>query len=128
MGTGDLRVSIDLDDIREDLDELRSLAYEVLRRLTFLNTQEHEMSLNLDAITADVAGTADAVTSAVTLIQSIADELRNAAGDQAAIDALATQLEGAKQSLADAVVANTPAAPAAGGDTPADPAPVDPAV
>lgn len=76
-----------------------------------------DMALNLEALTAEVAENNDAVQSAVTLIQALADELRASGGDQAAIDDLANQLDAAGTSLAQAVVDNTDSG------TPEEPAP-----
>lgn len=74
------------------------------------------MALDITKLQADVAAEADAVQSAVTLLNgltaAIAD-LKNQTNDpamQAAIDDLATKVETQKQALSDAIVANTPAA------------------
>lgn len=69
------------------------------------------MALDLNALTASVQANTDAEQSAITLITQLADEIRANAGDQAAVDALATQLQDQAASLAAAVVANTPAEP-----------------
>lgn len=73
------------------------------------------MALDISKLQADVAAEADAVQSAITLLngltQAIAD-LKNQTNDpamQAAIDDLATTVETQKQALSDAIVANTPA-------------------
>lgn len=73
------------------------------------------MALDISKLQADVAAEADAVQSAVTLLNgltaAIAD-LKNQTNDpamQAAIDDLATKVETQKQALSDAIVANTPA-------------------
>lgn len=69
--------------------------------------------LDLTALTAQVAANTSAEASAVTLIQAIAAQLAAASGNQPAVDALAAQLKASADALAAAVVANTPAAPAA---------------
>lgn len=73
------------------------------------------MALDISKLQADVAAEADAVQSAVTLLNgltaAIAD-LKNQTNDpamQAAIDDLAGKVESQKQALSDAIVANTPA-------------------
>lgn len=73
------------------------------------------MALDISKLQADVAAEADAVQSAITLLNgltaAIAD-LKNQTNDpamQAAIDDLATKVETQKQALGDAIVANTPA-------------------
>lgn len=50
--------------------------------------------------------------SAVTLLTLLAEKLRTAAGDPVAVAAIADALDAQSQSLADAIVANTPAEPA----------------
>lgn len=66
----------------------------------------------------DLTRLQDAVTrdntvnqSAITLLANLAQLVRDTAGDPAAVNALADQLDAQQQALADAVVANTPAAP-----------------
>lgn len=70
---------------------------------------------HLDRITAEVAEIKDAAQSAVSLLDSLSALLRENAGDPAAINALADELDASGSALAEAVVRNTPAAP------PADP-------
>ena len=50
--------------------------------------------------------------SAIVLIQGLAEQLRNAGTDPALLGALASTLDAQANALSDAVVANTPAAPA----------------
>jgi hypothetical protein len=69
------------------------------------------MGLDLTALEADVAANSDAVDSASTLLSQLAQEIRDSAGDPAAVAALADQLESATGRLSAAVAANTPAAP-----------------
>ena len=74
--------------------------------------------LDLNVLRAEIAENNDAVSSAVTLISTLVEELRAAAGNQAEIDAIVNQLDAQTATLAAAVAANTPAAPVV------DPAPV----
>ena len=77
---------------------------------------EHDMALDISALTAQVAADTSAVNSAVTLIQSLAAQiaaLKSQTTDPetaAKIDALVAQLKANDDSLATAVAANTPAA------------------
>lgn len=66
----------------------------------------------LTDLQAQVQKTTEVETSAVTLIQGIAQKLADAiaAGDPAALTALQTELATSADALAAAVVANTPAA------------------
>jgi hypothetical protein len=90
---------------------------EVLMRLNALKTTQHrqgkKLMADLSRITNSVAANGTVIGSAVTLIEQIAEALRNAGSDQGAIDALAADLEAQAAALAAAVAANTPAAPSA---------------
>ncbi len=68
------------------------------------------MAVDLSALQAEVEQQTAVVQSAITLINGLAQQLRDAAGDPAAVQALADQLDASTQALADAVAANTPAA------------------
>lgn len=59
-----------------------------------------------------VAAESTVVDSAVTLLGTLADKIAATAGDADAANALAAEVRAKTQSLSDAVVANTPAAPA----------------
>lgn len=89
---------------------------EVLIRLNALKTTQHrqgnKLMADLSRITANVASNGSVIGSAITLINQLAEELRNIDTDQGAIDALAADLEAQAAALAAAVAANTPAAPA----------------
>jgi len=66
-----------------------------------------KVMVDLSKLQADVAAQSTVVASAEALIKGLADRIRATAGDQAAVDALATQVEQDSQGLADAVQANT---------------------
>lgn len=91
------------------LAHIRYLEVRILQHF-FINNQK------LDSIMADLSKLQDAVSqedtvidSAITLIQGLADEIKNLpAGDQDAIDALAADVQAKAQALAEAVAANTP--------------------
>jgi hypothetical protein len=80
-------------------------------KLDRLLRMEKTVMADLARIEASVAAEGDAVTSAITLLGELAQLVRDAGSDPAALAALADQIDGQKQALADAVVANTPAAP-----------------
>ncbi len=91
---------------RNDDDELTKLIKEI-----------HQMALDLTALTQAVNDEKTVEQSAITLLngltKSIAD-LVAASGntvDPAALQAIVDQVNADKQALADAVAANTPAAP-----------------
>ncbi|HET9535491.1 MAG TPA: hypothetical protein VFP43_09130 [Mesorhizobium sp.] len=66
------------------------------------------MKDQLAKIEKEVSENSDAVDSAVTLLTGLAAEIRDAAGDEEAIEALATKLDQNSARLAQAVVDNTP--------------------
>jgi len=66
--------------------------------------------MDLNKLTAAVARDKTVNESAATLLGQLADLIRATAGDAAAVNALADSLDAQQQALADAVVANTPAA------------------
>ena len=77
------------------------------------------MSQEVDALAAQVAANTTVEQSAIVLIQGIAAQLADVAGDKQKALALSAQLNASAAALSAAITANTPAAPA--------PAPVDPA-
>jgi hypothetical protein len=96
--------------IERKLDEAIFLL-KALTRETRKQTKDGKIIMaDLSNITAKVAANGSVIGSAVTLIEQIAEALRNAGSDQGAIDALAADLDAQAASLAAAVAANTPAA------------------
>lgn len=67
---------------------------------------------DIDRLKTAATKNSDAVASATGLLQSLAQLIRDNADDPVELQAIATQIEGSAQALADAVVAGTPAAPA----------------
>jgi ABC-type transporter Mla subunit MlaD len=83
-------------------------AMTLLRQLT---TQGAATMASLDELTAAVAAQTTVVDSAVTLLGQLAQMVRDAGTDPAALAALADQIEAQSAELADAVTANTPETP-----------------
>lgn len=77
----------------------------IFKRLKF-------MAQELDDLKAAVAKEAEVGQSAITLLNGLKAALDAAGTDPAALKALSDQLGSESQALADAVIANTPAAPA----------------
>lgn len=77
--------------------------------LTKLETVETHVSKQMDDLTAQVHANTDVANSAIALINGIADRITAAAGDPAAVAALADELRANNAGLATAVTANTPA-------------------
>ncbi len=68
------------------------------------------MADGLDNVTREVSEIGDVVDSAVALINGLAGEIRDAAGDEDALNELANRLDSKASELAAAVAANTPVA------------------
>jgi hypothetical protein len=85
----------------------------VISALNRIEGKVNTMAGELDALKASVSRNNDVVQSAITLIQGIkaALDAAIAAGDPAALKALSDSLGSQDDALADAVTANTPAAP-----------------
>lgn len=92
------------------------------RALNRLTHNQGEIVMDLTQLTAAVSADTDAVASATTLLGQLAQALRDAAGDPAAVNELAAQLDANTAALSAAVVANTPATTA----PPAEPPPATP--
>lgn len=85
----------------------------------------HKMSVSLDRLTTEVSENTSVIESAIVLIEGLAQALRDAAADPAAVNALADRLDAQSNALASAVAANTPTPPEpppAGEDTTTAPA------
>jgi hypothetical protein len=82
----------------------------ILWRLDFLINLEVLELAALDDLKAQVEANTNIEASAVILIQGIAQQLKDAiaAGDPAALAALADKLKTSATALADAITANTP--------------------
>ena len=69
------------------------------------------MSAAMDRLTSEVAETSTAVDSILTLVEGLAQQIRDNAADPVALNKLADELDAKQQKIADAVAANTPAPP-----------------
>jgi chromosome segregation ATPase len=102
-------------DIRttDDPEAMKKLD-EILRRLGLIEKSikqgDEALMADLSALEREVQENSDAVASATSLMEGLSEQLRQAAGDPAAIQALADELDANTQALAEAVVANTPQA------------------
>lgn len=98
---------------RRDYHPLAPYLDMILSNTTLLVQQGEQQLAALDDLKAQVAATITIEASAITLIQGIAQQLKDAiaANDPAALTDLATQLGTSATALAAAVTANTPATP-----------------
>lgn len=83
----------------------------ILARLTVLHTQEHTIMKELDDLSTQVQANGDVEASAIVLINGIADRIKAAGTDPAKLATLAESLKSHSDSLAAAVLANTPVDP-----------------
>ena len=89
-------------------DRLRA----VEEKLDLILKKEDHLSKEMDDLTAQVHSNTTVIESAINLIKGIAARIAAAGTDPAALTALTEELASEGQKLADAVAANTPAAPA----------------
>lgn len=80
--------------------------------------KEAHMSKELDRLTASVAAETSRTESLVTLVQGLAQMIRDSATDPAALSKLADALDAETANIQAAIDANTPGAPAAPPATP----------
>lgn len=85
----------------------------VVELVTQLLKGQTAMSAELDRLTTEVAETKTVTQSAIVLLGQLSDLIRQNANDPTALNALADQLDSNQADLANAVAANTPAAPPA---------------
>jgi len=114
--------------LRELLNTLHANQLVIIAKLDQLLTQETKMAVDLTALTAEVANNTTVDGSIVTLLDNIVTQLQaieagsGDAATQTALNALVATLQNNDAGIAAAVVANTPAAPAASAATAAKPA------
>jgi len=75
-----------------------------------LQTQGIKMTAEFDALQAEVAKNSEVDQSAIVLLQGLSAQIMALKDDPVALAAMAANLAASSQALADAVVANTPAA------------------
>jgi methyl-accepting chemotaxis protein len=81
------------------------------KALSYIIERIEKMALDFGRLEAEVSQNSDVIASVVTLLQNIAEAIRDAAANQQKVEALATKLDVQTQALADAVAASTPVAP-----------------
>jgi chromosome segregation ATPase len=101
----------DVSGLEEQADATIAALQRVEAVLTTLVAKGEAVSVELDALTAEVERNTTVDESAITLMEQLAQMLRDHADDPAAIRSLADKLETSSSRLATAVTANTPAAP-----------------
>lgn len=95
-----------------DLDaQLAEIRRENKAAFLHLNQRLDTIMANLADVQADVTAEDTVIDSAIALLQGLAAQVAALPPNQAAIDALAADITAKTQVLANAVTANTPAAP-----------------
>lgn len=94
---------------RQYLDERFDRLERLMRRIL---KQERQQTMKLQDIEDKVTEEGQVVDGAVVLLGDLSKLIRDSANDPAEITKIADSLDAQKQKLADAIVANTPAAQA----------------
>src|SRR5882757_7704285 len=92
------------------LELMSQVSSNYMTKLDLILKEITHMSIEMDALTAQVRANSDAIDAATTLINGIADRITAAGVDPVALSALTTELKAKDDILSTAVVANTPAA------------------
>lgn len=94
-------------------DRMIDLLESIDKKLTRTIKDQGEIMASIEELQTEVTENTDLVGSVISLVNGLADQLEAAiaANDPAAIQAVADQMRSNNQALADAVAANTPAAP-----------------
>jgi hypothetical protein len=95
------------------LDQILAGQQQILAALAAVQGEMQMAAIGLDVLANQVKANTDAEASAITLLNQLSDLIRSAAADPAKVQALADSLKSSADSLAAAIVANTPAAPPA---------------
>lgn len=103
IGIGFYLVLVELQDVKDELRQTR-------RQLRSIQQTEETEIMDLARLQASVAAQTDVIASAETLLTSLAQAIRDSAGDPAALAALADTVDANSSGLAASVVENTPAA------------------
>jgi hypothetical protein len=106
-----MRIDVHL-HVHSSSDEtlLRSLD-DIKKMLGLVIQKENHMSQELDDLTASVAAEGTVIDSAIVLLNGLSAALAAAGTDPVKLAALKSDIDGKTASLADAIAANTPAAP-----------------
>lgn len=89
---------------------MKAINLMIVNTLTLLLGKVNEMSIQMEDLTREVEEQTTVVDSAITLLSTLAEEIRANAADQVALGELANRLDASGAALADAVAANTKAA------------------
>ena len=108
------------DVFEQEADHLFFHIMELLQLMETIKTNQEKMMSQIDDLTSAVSAEDTVIDSAITLLNGLSSQLAAAGTDPAKLQALQTDIQNKTQALAQAVAANTPAAPST---TPAPAAP-----
>ena len=103
-------VSSPLETLRR-LDAINTRLSSIEDRSLNIDTRSTHMSAAIDKIRSEIAENKDLVSSTKALVSSLAQQIRDAKGDEEALEALAADLDAQNAELAAAVTENTPFTP-----------------
>jgi hypothetical protein len=106
-------MSCSTDGLEKRLAKIKRRQHSIQKMLAQAIIQEETKLANLTNLQNVVAAQGEVIDSAVALMGELSNDVKSNAADQAQIDALTADLQAKHDVLAAAVVANTPAAPAA---------------
>lgn len=92
--------------IYKKLNKVQKRLSQIEQNLSLLLNLEENMTVELEALTAEVAETRGVMDSAVVLLQGLSDYIKAHANDPAALMALTADLDAKSNELAQAVVNN----------------------
>jgi len=97
---------------KEQLDRIESKIDRALSLLGTIVTQGEKNMADITALTADITQETSVEQSLITAFQGLQAQVANLQPTQAAIDALATQIQSNIAAMVAAIPANTPVTPA----------------
>lgn len=103
--------SLDLDREQRKTEFEWRKAHEGLATKHDLQEMEKRIMVTLQDIIDDAADESTVIASVVTLLTTLSQQLKDAGTDPAKLQALKDLVDANKKAIADAIVANTPAAP-----------------
>jgi len=100
-----------LDEIHRLQKETRDLTKSLRSHALHDAKRDKVMSKSLDKLTKEVEENSDVVESAAVMIEGLAQQIRDASGDEEKLEQLAADLDTQQARLAEAVAKNTPFTP-----------------
>ncbi len=96
-----------LHELKAEMEEQSRLLRQINNRTKIIVQRMKDVARELDELETEVSENTDVVESAVTLIESLSQQIKDAGTDPARLQALTDKLDANSKKLAAAVVANT---------------------